>query len=83
MKYTLTDIQAAHDRAILRYKLNGLTMTCEAIPFREGTIHRSGRGFTYTENGQATVFKGHTVAGARDSLIAWLQGEREAVGAAA
>lgn len=77
MKYTITDIQAAHDRAILRYKLNGLTMTCDPIPVGNGTIHRSGRGFTYTENGQATVFRAYTVAGARDALIAWLQGERE------
>lgn len=84
MKYTLANIQAAHERAILRYKLNGLTMTCDPIPVGNGTAHRSGRGFTYTdEHGVATVFKAYTVAGARDNLIAWLRGEREDRGEAA
>jgi hypothetical protein len=83
MKYTLTDIAQAHARAILRHKLNNLTMTCDAIPVGNGTVHRSGRGFTYTENGQATVFRAYTVAAARDALIAWLQGERVAGSAAA
>ncbi len=67
----------ASERATLYRLTHGLTITDEPVAFKGGAIHRSGRGFTYTANGQATVFKGRTVAGARDNLIAWLTGERE------
>lgn len=85
MKYTLLDIQAAHERAVRKVAIaRHVTHICKGLKvngranYDDGVIVRTSiRMFTVIDNqGNAHSFAGKTLAGARDSLIAYLQGAR-------
>lgn len=72
--------QRVQERTTLLRQIRNLTLWDDPIVFSGGTIARTGlRVFTVIDKqDNAHSFDGDTVAGARDALIAYLQGERRA-----